>query len=245
MTFQQMIILADDQGVVDITPHALAARTGIPLDIISSGLETLEKEDDYSRSPEEEGRRIERLDDHRPWGWKIVNYMKYRNLANREDKRKADRDRLAIKRAAKKSNKINSVAKCRKVSQPVADVAYTDTDTDTEIKEKHIRDSSSPPAVRNGIPIKKIVELYHAKLPTLPKVEKLTETRRGYLKQRFREDLPDLEHWENYFDFISQSDFLMGRAQGRDGKPPFRADLEWITKPANYAKIAEEKYHRG
>ena len=55
-------------------------------------------------------------------------------------------------------------------------------------------------------------------------------------------DLPSLEHWEKYFDYVSASDFLCGRTQGRDGKPPFLADqLEWITKPANYAKIYEGK----
>jgi hypothetical protein len=36
----------------------------------------------------------------------------------------------------------------------------------------------------------------------------------------------------------------MGRAPPQQGKPPFRADLEWLTKAANFAKIAEGKYHR-
>lgn len=93
-------------------------------------------------------------------------------------------------------------------------------------------------------PITKIVELYHAKLPELPAIEKLTDARKGYLRQRWREDLTTLDHWSNYFDFVRRSKFLMGGALGRDGKPPFRADIEFLTKPASYAKIAEEKYHR-
>lgn len=95
----------------------------------------------------------------------------------------------------------------------------------------------------NPAPIKKIIDLYHQLLPTLPKVAKLTKTREGYIKQRFIEDLPTLEHWENFFHFVSQSDFLMGRSQGGNGRRPFRADLEWLTKPANFAKISEDKYH--
>ena len=99
----------------------------------------------------------------------------------------------------------------------------------------------SPPS---KIPVQQIVELYHQLLPMLPPVRKLTKQREGYIKQRWREgDLPDLEVWEKYFGYVSQSKFLTGGIEGRDGKPPFRADLEWITKPANYAKIFEGKYH--
>ena len=99
----------------------------------------------------------------------------------------------------------------------------------------------SPPS---KIPVQQIVDLYHQILPMLPPVRKLTKAREGYIKQRWREgDLPDLEVWEKYFGYVSQSKFLTGGIEGRDGKPPFRADLEWITKPANYAKIFEGKYH--
>ena len=92
-------------------------------------------------------------------------------------------------------------------------------------------------------PVGEIVKLYHETLPMLPTVEKITKARGGYIRQRWREDLPELDHWKNYFAYVAQSRFLTGRTEGRDGKPPFRADLEWITKPGNFAKIAEGKYH--
>ncbi len=95
----------------------------------------------------------------------------------------------------------------------------------------------------NRCPLQDIVALYHAELPQLPTVEKLTAARQGYLRQRWREDLPTLEAWRRYFQDVSASDFLMGRSAGRDGKPPFRADLEWLTRPGNFAKVAEGKYH--
>lgn len=89
-----------------------------------------------------------------------------------------------------------------------------------------------------------VVDLYHEMLcPPLPKVEKLTDTRRGLIQQRWREDLSEIDHWRNFFAHVKQSDFLMGRTTSRDGRPPFRADLEWLTRPANFAKIAEDKYH--
>lgn len=126
ITLQQFVIIADESGLVDMTPPAIAAKTSIPLDIIEKGIQVLEQEDKYSRSGKEEGKRIVLVDDSRPWGWQIVNYKYYRDLASREEKKIADKERIAEKR-----NKNKDVADCRNVSQVVADVAYTDTDTDT------------------------------------------------------------------------------------------------------------------
>lgn len=95
----------------------------------------------------------------------------------------------------------------------------------------------------NPIPVSKIVDLYHQKLPTLSRVQKMTSAREGNIKQRWREDLKELGHWENFFEYVSQSDFLMGRIEGRNGGKPFIANLEWITKAANYTKILEGNYH--
>ena len=82
-----MIVLCDSSGVVDITPQALSRRTGIPIEHIKAGIEILEQGDPYSRSSEHEGKRIERIDNHRPWGWYIVNYDKYTRLITRQDKK--------------------------------------------------------------------------------------------------------------------------------------------------------------
>lgn len=97
---------------------------------------------------------------------------------------------------------------------------------------------------RERCPLTQIVALYHANLPQHPRVEKLTDTRAGYIRQRWREDLPSLEAWSNYFADVAKSPFLTGRANAKDGKPPFIADLEWLTRPGNFAKVAEGKYHR-
>ncbi len=67
IVFQQFIVLADSEGIVDYTPPALSRRTGIPLEIIEHGIEKLQKPDPYSRSSEFNGKRIALLDDHRPW----------------------------------------------------------------------------------------------------------------------------------------------------------------------------------
>jgi len=104
ITFQQMIVLADDEGFVDLTPPALAARTSIPLEYIKKGITILESEDEYSRTPGKNGKRIERISDDRPWGWQIVNYKKYKLMASYEEKKAGDRKRIAEKRAKGKKS---------------------------------------------------------------------------------------------------------------------------------------------
>lgn len=98
VTFEQLIVLADVDGVVDKTPQALAARTSIPLHIFHKGLELLEAPDPFSRSPDEDGRRIVRLDVNRLWGWRIVNYAKYRAIRSSEDRRDYHRQYWHTKR---------------------------------------------------------------------------------------------------------------------------------------------------
>lgn len=125
---QQLIVLSSADGVVDMTPEAISGRTTIPLKIIVKGLRFLEQPDPYTRTPGEDGRRIVKLDEHRPWGWRLVNHGKYTRLRNMEQKREADRERIAEKRNQNKDVAI--------VSLPVADVAHTDVDTDVDTKIK-------------------------------------------------------------------------------------------------------------
>lgn len=87
VTFQQMLILADAGGNVDMTLDHISRRTRIPLDVLEVGVQALQEPDPESRSPELEGRRIVLLEPHRTWGWRIVNFVAYHDLRNGEDRR--------------------------------------------------------------------------------------------------------------------------------------------------------------
>jgi hypothetical protein len=101
---------------------------------------------------------------------------------------------------------------------------------------------------------KGVIELYHQWLPTLRKVEVWNATRQGYLRQRWREVAEELAQekpietshvlnwWGDFFQHIGKSKFLTGKVNSKDGRA-FTADLEWILKPSNFAKIVEGKYH--
>lgn len=89
-------------------------------------------------------------------------------------------------------------------------------------------------------PYQKIVDLYHKLCPSLPRVKVLTNTRRRYIRSRWKEH-PDLAFWESFFNRVEQSDFLTGRADYGNRKP-FIADLEWLVRPNNFAKVLEGRY---
>jgi hypothetical protein len=132
-------------------------------------------------------------------------------------------------------------------------------ETETERETKKETEIISPPA---GEPESKIpdckhtevINLYHQHLPTLRKVEVWNAARQGYLRQRWREVATELVQtkaidandvlawWADFFRHIGQSKFLTGKVNSKDGRS-FAADLEWILKPSNFAKIIEGKYH--
>lgn len=121
-------------------------------------------------------------------------------------------------------------------------VHHTDTNHKLESINKNKTLMSSRPV--NDCPYQKIVDLYHEVLPNHPKVRVLTQARKSAIKQRHMHDMDcSLEEWESYFGLVKRSKFLTGQTQPMNGGRVFIADLEWITKQGNFAKIYEGKYH--
>ena len=85
--FMDLLVLADKDGIVDMTHEAIACRTRIPMKIIREAIKFLEAPDYKSRTPDDDGARIRRLDDHREWGWVINNYDRFREIATEHDRR--------------------------------------------------------------------------------------------------------------------------------------------------------------
>jgi hypothetical protein len=100
--FEDMLKLADD-GVLDMTRQAFVRRTNVPLEIVERVIAVLESPDPASRDAAEDGRRIVRLDDHRDWGWRIVNAEKYAAIRTAQDQREKTAERARRYRARKAS----------------------------------------------------------------------------------------------------------------------------------------------
>ena len=124
-TFTDLLTLCDINGVVDMTHEAIARRTNRPLAVIQETITELEGPDPRSRTKDFGGARIKRLDDHRDWGWIIVNYEKFRSLRDEEARREYRKEWMAEKRKADPSygrgeqlvNTVNSSEPMQKQKQ--------------------------------------------------------------------------------------------------------------------------------
>ena len=225
-----MLAMADRKGRVWGSIPGLANRARVSVDGCRKAIQTFLSPDPDSRTKEEEGRRIREIDG----GWQLINYFKYREIRDQETVREQTARRVATHR---KRNVTNvTLGNAQKHQAEAEAEALISTASAVEGKSRGL-----PPC-----PYEQIVELYHQKLPTLPRVVRLTVARKTQIKARWNEDNQDLEGWGRFFEYISESDFLMGRSRPRsDAAVAFMADLEWITKAANWIKIVEGKYHHG
>ena len=107
------------------------------------------------------------------------------------------------------------------------------------------KDDSLPPCPHGDI-----VALYHEILPELPRVKVWEGTRKAHLQARWRESLArqhirdkpgGLDYWRRYFGYVRKCPLLMGQVTQRDGRA-WRADLPWLVKAENYAKVIEGRY---
>lgn len=98
-----------------------------------------------------------------------------------------------------------------------------------------------------------ILALWREVLPALPQHEPQhwNGGRADHLRARWRETAV-AKHWESqedglsyfgrFFRFVGQSAFLTGKTPSRDRRP-FIAELAWLIRPENWAKVHEGKYH--
>ena len=86
-----MLALADRNGEVQGSIPGLAHMARVPIEKCRSALDKFMSPDPESRTPDCEGRRIEKIDG----GWAIINHAKYRRLASKEDavEKNAERQR--------------------------------------------------------------------------------------------------------------------------------------------------------
>jgi uncharacterized protein YdaU (DUF1376 family) len=187
---------------------------------------------------------FERTDD----GW--VN-----NRADKEIAKVGDKSEKASASAKARWNKAKDANALQ--TQSEGNATHNTEHKTQDTQHKSICPPSGEPEIGNGLPKcnhQGVIDLYHKHLPTLRKVEVWNDARKGYLRQRWREVADELSKtkeigaqdilgwFAEFFDHIGTSRFLTGKVNSKDGRA-FVADLEWILKPSNFAKIVEGKYH--
>lgn len=143
-----------------------------------------------------------------------------------------------------KSDKAKKSAEARWKNKKNANALQTESESNANHKpitnnqepiNKEIKITSSE---KTKCPHEDIVNLYHEILPELSKVKVWSSKRQSYLRTVWNgnESRQNLDYWRRFFSYVKQSNFLMGRSND------FKADLEWLVKPANFIKIIEKKY---
>lgn len=89
-----MLAKADRNGRVFASVPGLANLARVSLDEASRAIETFLAPDEWSRTPDFDGRRIEKIDG----GWRLLNYIKYRTLRDQETVREAKREHMRRRR---------------------------------------------------------------------------------------------------------------------------------------------------
>ena len=248
-----MLAMADCKGRVWASIPGLANRARVTVQQVENALITFKSPDHYSRTPDNEGRRVEDIDG----GWRLLNHEKYRGIRDEESIKESKRRYINERRKAEKAVEnvepeilqSNSVELCRYNAD-----TYTEADTDKTKTTPIVNPVGLTPVdkPKNGLncPHQKLLELYHVECHSLARVARWSESRKKAMatlwktvchEEKFTTEQQGLEYFEGYFNWIEQSDFLCGRT---GGDRPFIATIDWILKPANFTKIIESNYHR-
>lgn len=178
VTFMAMLVVADRNGIVDMTATKLASTCGYPLDVVQKGIALLEQPDPLSRTPDEEGRRIKVIHSA-GWGWEIVNFKKYLDMKTAEERRE-------YFRVKKQEQRERDGQKCQNLSLDVSSVHLLDSEVDSKNKnvEKvfdHWRNVWNHPNAKLD---PKRLRVIKAGLKTYS-VEQLCKALTGYRKSKF------------------------------------------------------------
>lgn len=179
--FMDLLVLADREGIVDMTPTAISRRTNVPVEIISTAISRLLLPDPTSRSDSHDGCRIAPLDNHRDWGWYIVNFAKYRDMRDEEARKSYFREYQRVRRAknrAVKDRVLTGVDKSDRI-ELLNDVTHTEVEVDTEVEAK-----AKKPTARAS---------------RLPADFSPSETHRAIAKERHLSLEGELESFRDYF----------------------------------------------
>lgn len=143
-----MLALADKDGIVRASVPGLAHVARVELAATEAALEILGAPDPYSRTPENDGRRIEPVDG----GWLIINHAKYRNCRDNDDRREYERTRKREQRDRLKREQEGSPGPSGTSPTIPGLSAHTEAEAeaeaDTELrKDKDSTEPASPPLV--------------------------------------------------------------------------------------------------
>jgi hypothetical protein len=97
-----MLAIANRYGEVQASIPGLARIAAVSVDDCEAAINKFLAPDKYSRTPDDEGRRIEKIDG----GWVLLNHAKYREMASRDEAKMAAAERQRRFKDRRKRNRV-------------------------------------------------------------------------------------------------------------------------------------------
>ena len=159
-----MLALADMHGEVHASIPGLARVSGVSIDACEKAIAKCLSPDAYSRTPDDEGRRIAPIDG----GWEIINHCKYRMMASKDDQKQktAERVRRHRKRNVNALQSVTVTGGNDLVTQG-RDIAEAEAEAEAE-KTKTGDGAAKPPRSKFVPPTREELDLAAAKLGMIP-----------------------------------------------------------------------------
>ena len=95
-----MLAIADKNGEIQASIPGLARIAGVPVPDVEVAIGKFLAPDEHSRTPDDEGRRIEKIDG----GWSLLNHAKYRAMASKDESKTSNAERQRRHRERQKRN---------------------------------------------------------------------------------------------------------------------------------------------
>ncbi len=112
-----LLALCDCDGYVRGSPGWLAGKARVAKSVCESALQKFKSPDARSRTPDNDGRRIEQLED----GWLVLNYLAFRDRLSNDPKAVATRERVK-----KHRERYNTLRNTESVTSAVSASASVD-----------------------------------------------------------------------------------------------------------------------
>lgn len=134
-----MLATADRKGQVRASIPGLAKLAGVTIQQCEEAIQCFLSPDPYSRSKENDGRRIEEIDG----GWALLNHAKYRARMSKDDKREYQREWIAEKRRKeKKKDESTQVDSDRQSTMSIQAEAEAEANAEAEEQNQNQKSSS-------------------------------------------------------------------------------------------------------
>jgi len=138
-----MLAIADKHGEVHASIPGLAQVAGMPLSDTEAAINKFLAPDKYSRTPDDEGRRIEKIEG----GWLLLNHAKYRAMASKdEEKSSAAKRQAAFRERQKRNGRVTARNDQVTVANCVITVNADIAEAEAEAEAKNTPIPPKPPA---------------------------------------------------------------------------------------------------